>query len=221
MTKLKKMAPDGSYGEYISGYGDDAQELKEKFLRDANALLRQVGTLLAVNGLTEKEVSQNPSGMAGSGEVYAKFWRPDNPGWRVSVEVGTTHLQTGREDGVCILAMWVQYEPAKDGEKAGYRRTSNGPNQWISPDLNAQELADQLLLIYDPVNTPKVTTAHTKSAGSVPYPPPTITSPAQAPAWFQAHRAINDAFREDAAGNQEAPETTQMGLFDTLTTVQE
>ena len=102
-TLIKRLKPDGSYGSHIDGYSDDHMALKLQFLRDAQALLKQAGQFLAANGLTQCDVHKNESGMAGSGEVYGEYWKPEDPGRRVHVCVESSCVDRAREDGVDSL----------------------------------------------------------------------------------------------------------------------
>ena len=45
--KFKRLAADGKYGERIDEYSDHGQLLKEQFMRDARALLKQAGGIMA------------------------------------------------------------------------------------------------------------------------------------------------------------------------------
>ena len=79
MVKIKSLAPDGYYScgdQSINGYNQTGQELKEQFLRDARALLKQTSEFLTRLGWTECEIRVNSAGVAGSGGMYAEFWKP-------------------------------------------------------------------------------------------------------------------------------------------------
>jgi len=72
MIKIKSLAPDGSYScgdQSINGYSQTGQELKEQFLRDARALLKQTGEFMTQLGWAEYEIRVNPAEMAVSGDV--------------------------------------------------------------------------------------------------------------------------------------------------------
>ena len=76
MTKIKSLAPDGSYScgdQSINAYSQTGQELKEQFLREARALLKQTSQFLAQVGWTECDIRVNPAGMAVSGDVSCRF----------------------------------------------------------------------------------------------------------------------------------------------------
>ena len=60
--KFKRLAADGRYGDFICGYSDHGQALKEQFLRDARALLKQAGGILARSGWSECDIRVNPAG---------------------------------------------------------------------------------------------------------------------------------------------------------------
>jgi hypothetical protein len=51
--KIKRLAPDGAYGDSICGYRNESQALKEQFLRDARTLLKHTRGILARYGFTE------------------------------------------------------------------------------------------------------------------------------------------------------------------------
>lgn len=225
-TQIKRLKPDGCYGSHIDGYGDEHMALKLQFLHDAQVLLKQAGQFLAPHGLTQSDVHKNESGMAGSGEVYGEYWKLQDPGRRIYVCVESSSVDRAREDGVILYARTQPYKlEAIRGkkDKQEWRRTGqSGPNQWLSAAFNAQELAERILLIYDPVTSPSVVAAHTLSAGAQAFPPPYITSPEQAPAWFQAHQNINAALWTDArnhADESEGPKAEpvqQLDMFSQL-----
>jgi hypothetical protein len=135
-------------------------------------------------------------------------------------------VDRAREDGVILYARTQPYKlEAIRGkkDKQEWRRTGqSGPNQWLSAAFNAQELAERILLIYDPVTSPSVVAAHTLSAGAQAFPPPYITSPEQAPAWFQAHQNINAALWTDARNHSDESEgpkaepVQQLTMFEQL-----
>src|SRR5579864_5032812 len=76
-----------NYGVKIGGawlicaYGEEADALKQRFLEHGSAYLRAIGHVLFAEGFTEMEVRCEPSGMAGSGTVYAEYWHPDLTCW--------------------------------------------------------------------------------------------------------------------------------------------
>ena len=72
--KPKRLRLDGSYSSdhgMICAYSAPGHERKERFLRDAAALLRETGRHLARRGLTQSDVRINRAGMAVSGEASA------------------------------------------------------------------------------------------------------------------------------------------------------
>jgi len=82
MAKINSLAPDGSYSsgdQPIGGYGQPGQELKEQFLRDVRALLKQTGEFLTRSGWVECEIHINQSGCLYAqwehkrGKVYNKL----------------------------------------------------------------------------------------------------------------------------------------------------
>lgn len=228
-TLIKRLKPEGSYGQHIDGYGDDNYALKLQFLRDAQALLKQAGHFLSAYGLTQCNVHKNESGMAGSGEAYGEYWKPEDPSRRVHVCVESSVVDRAREDGAILIANTQQYklESARGKkDKQEWRRTGqSGPNQWLSAAFNAQELAEHLLKIYDPSTSPTMVSAHTLYAGTQVFPPPYITDESQAPAWFEAHRNINAALWTDARNHVDEPDglkepepVQQLSMFDLFTT---
>jgi hypothetical protein len=108
MTKIKSLAPDGSYScgnQSINGYNQTRQELKEQFLRDARALLKQTCEFLTQSGWTDCEIRVNSAGVAVSGDVYAEFWKPADPLNIVYCTISTSAIPfSGRKDGVIITA---------------------------------------------------------------------------------------------------------------------
>lgn len=201
----KQLREDGYYGAPINGYSEEGAALKEAFLRDAAALLRETGKCLASRGLSKSEITKSRAGVACSGEVYGRFWRPEDPTRRVMVEVGSTCLAIGRDDGVCVRAQWEEYEPVKL-----QRIGTGGPNQWISAALTSEELAERLLMIYDPEITPVLVSAHTRAAGTQPFPPFAISDPAEIPVWRGQFLAIRSAMETDTVN----AEAIQLPLFD-------
>jgi hypothetical protein len=224
---IKRLKPDGSYGSHIDGYGDDHMAQKLQFLRDALALLKQTGQFLAANGLSQCDVHKNESGMAGSGEVYGEYWKPEDPSRRVHVCVESSCVDRAREDGVILYARTQPYKleatRGKTGKQEWRRAGQSGPNQWLSAAFNAQELADRILMIYDPATSPAMVSAHTLSTGTQAFPPLYITDESQAPAWFEAHRDINAALWTDARnpadepdGSKETEPAQQLSMFEQL-----
>ena len=198
----KKLKPDGGYGAVIHGYGRmvsirehytenrDPQSGKERFLRDAAALLREVGKLLGARGLTEKEFRTNPAGPAVSGEVSAYFWKPDNPAHRVYCIIGACGVFGGRKDGVTIMARTQAMRKAPERYAGGRRKPTEvwqmgmmGPNQWLSPALDSAEIAAQLMTIFDPATSPARVQFRTRSSGVLPVPDPVAASPEDELGW--------------------------------------
>lgn len=210
---FKKLKRDGAYtGDHdlICGYSNVAAQRKEQFLRDASALLREVGKHLAQHGLTEMEIRRNLAGVAVSGEVTAEYWQSGSPCRRVWVEIGATCLAllSGRKDGASILARVQEYrEPTEqDRRRLGRRHTKShpglirctpGPNQWLSPEFDSRKLADTLLKIYGPGQSPQNVAAHTIANGVLPIPSPVVSDEDKAIAWEMGHQAVEKAFRAD------------------------
>ena len=136
MIKIKSLAPDGSYSygdQSINGYSQTGQELKEQFLRDARALLKQTGEFLARLGWTECELRANPTGVAISGDVYAEFWKPADPLNIIYCTIGASAIPFGgRKDGVIIMVRQHRREAKHDighkGGKLSYPTKKMGPN---------------------------------------------------------------------------------------------
>jgi hypothetical protein len=213
----KKLEADGGYGAVVTGYGEhymenrDPQSGKERFLRDAAALLREIGKLLAAHGLTEKEIRTNPAGPAVSGEVSACFWKPDEPARRVYCIVGASGVFGGRKDGVTIMAR-TQAMTKTPGRYAGGRRTPKevwhsgamGPNQWLSPALDSAEIAAELLRIFDLATSPASVQFHTRSKGTLPVPEPVVATPQDEIRWVTGMTLCLEADRADAAEHEPA-----------------
>ncbi len=153
--KLKRLRSDGSYSSdqnMICAYSEQGHERKKQFLRDAAALLRETAKQLTQHGLTQSDVRTNRAGVAVSGEVTADFWNPETGRgvWLAVSSAGLSFL-SGRQDGVAILARWRTYKAKPTGRSKYQKRLSfqsEGPNQWLSPDLDSQQLATALVKIY-------------------------------------------------------------------------
>jgi hypothetical protein len=220
--KPKRLRSDGSYSSdhgMICAYSAPGHERKERFLRDATALLRETGKHLARRGLTQLDVRINRAGMAVSGEASADYWNPDTMRG-VWVEISTTCLSllSGRKDGVSILTRWRTYkaEPAGRGKpRKRPAQQAEGPNQWLSPEFEAERLAAALIEIYDPQSSPSNPTAYTLSRGRLPIPSPVVSNQNEAETWFQGNRAVEAAFQAD---NDQATESVAipvpLPLFD-------
>ena len=213
----KKLKSDGGYGAVITGYGEhymenrDPQSGKERFLRDAAALLRDVGKQLAAHGLTEKEIHTNPAGPAVSGEVSAYFWKLDNPAHRVYCIIGACGVFGGRKDGVTIMARTQamtqapeRYAGGRRPPKAVWRYGAMGPNQWLSPALDSAEIAAELLKIFDPATSPADAQFHTRSKGTLPVPEPVVASPQDEIRWVMGMAQCLQADQADAAEHEPA-----------------
>lgn len=202
--KPKKLRSDGSYSSddgMICAYSAPGHERKERFLRDGAALLRETGKHLARRGLTQSDVHINRAGMAVAGEASADYWNPHTMRG-VWVEINTTCLSllSGRKDGVSILARWRTYkaEPAGHGKRRKRpAHQAEGPNQWIAPHFDTEQLAAALIAIYDPQSSPPNPTAHTLSQGTLPIPSPIVSNQNETETWFQGNRAVEAAFQAD------------------------
>ena len=208
----KKLKADGGYGAVINGYGEhymenrDPQSGKERFLRDAAALLRNIGKCLAAHGLTEKEIHTNPAGPAVPGEVSACFWKPDDPAHRVYCIVGACGVFGGRKDGVTIMARTQAMTKTPERYAGGRRAPKDawhfgvmGPNQWLSPALDAAEIAAELLKIFDPATSPADVQFHTRSKGTLPVPEPVVAFPQDEIRWVTGMVLCIEADQADAA----------------------
>ena len=218
-NKCKRLKSDGGYGRRIDAYSDRTEELKKQFLRDAAGVLKEVGAHLPRRGLTKMEIRTNAAGIGVSGDVYADYWRPDNPTRRAYVTIGASALGWGREDGVIIMARLQFYRPEnhRSGEPR-YRMADSGPNQWLSANLNSLELADRLWQIFDPVSSPAVMNAFTAS-GQQAIPSPFVCNTDEDAAWVSGMKAVQHAFAEDNAGALTvlpASVSIQLGLFNEL-----
>lgn len=198
--KNKRLKPDGAYGCNINGYSDVAAAQKSEFLRDAKTLLKEVGKHLTARGLTEMDVRVNPSGVAGSGDVYADYWQPDDPTRRAYVNISDSALGWGRTDALIVLARVQHYRQDDNGRKPAYRMANSGPNQWLSANLDSKELADRLWQIFDPATSPTEMRAFTADEAQV-IPSPIVRNDDEAAAWADGMLSVQRAF---AADNEEA-----------------
>jgi len=231
MTKLKSLSPDGSYSygnQSINGYSQTGQELKEQFLRDARALLKQTGEYLTRLGWTECEIRVNPAGMAVSGDVYAEFWKLADPLNIIYCTIGASAIPFGgRKDGVIIMARQHQREAQYDsGRKAGkvsYRTKTMGSNHFIDPGMNSQLLAAELLKITgqeedaNAVRLMQGVSYHSRTAGVLPLPALVMRNQSEAELAQVAIGAIIAAAAADAnIQNGELVSARQMTLFEAL-----
>jgi hypothetical protein len=235
MEKIKSLAPDGSYdnGDHsINGYSQTGQELKERFLREARALLKQAGQFLAQAGWTKCDVRVNPAGMAVSGDTYADFWNPADPLNTVYCTIGASAVSFGgRKDGVIIMARKEKRAPrnnsARPSSKPTYRNTWMGMNQWIDPGMNARELAAQIFKIAgqpeqaDHIRMLAGCTYHSRTAGFLAIPSAIVRNDTEAAVLKEAFGNLIDAARTDASvHNGEQPLTEaktglrQLSLFE-------
>jgi len=231
MTKLKSLSPDGSYSygnQSINGYSQTDKELKEQFLRDARALLKQTGEYLTRLGWTECEIRVNPAGMAVSGDVYAEFWKLADPLNIIYCTIGASAIPFGgRKDGVIIMARQHQREAQHDsGRKAGkppYRTKTMGPNHFIDPGMNGQLLAAELLKIAGQeedagaVRLMQGVSYHSRTAGVLPLPALVMRNRSEAELAQVAIGVVIAAAAADASvPNGELTGVRQMTLFEAL-----
>jgi hypothetical protein len=231
MTKIKSLAPDGSYccgDQSISGYSQAGQELKEQFLHDARALLKQTGEFLTRLGWTECDIHVNQSGVAGSGDVYAEFWKPADTLNIIYCTIGASAIPfSGRKDGVIIMARQHQREAPHNGvRKAGkvsYRTKTMGPNHFIDPGMNSQLLATELLKIAgqeddaSAVRLMQGVSYHSRTAGVLPLPALVMRNRSDAELAQVAIGVVIAAAAADASvPNGELTGVRQMTLFEAL-----
>jgi hypothetical protein len=198
--KNKQLKPDGAYGRYLNGYTDLAAAQKAQFLKDGKALLKEVGNWLAARGLTEMDVRVNPSGIAGSGDVYADYWQSDDPTRRAYVDISASALGWGRKDGLIVLARVQHYRQDGGARKPAYRMANSGPNQWLSANFDSKELADKLWQIFCPATSPDSVIAFTAS-GAQAIPNAIVRNDGEAAAWADGMLSVQHAF---AADNEQA-----------------
>ena len=145
MPNYKHLQTDGGYGPDINAYSEENSRRKEQFLRDARALLKEVGQHLAKVGMTGRDIRINPGGIAVSGDVYADFWMPEAPEKTVYCAIGASVCKFlgGRQDGVCIMTRTHTRVSQKNGKTWHVRYM--GANNWTSPDQDSLTLATHLL----------------------------------------------------------------------------
>jgi len=231
MTKIKSLAPDGSYScgdQSINGYSQTGQELKEQFLCDARALLKQTSEFLTQLGWMECEIRINPAGVAVSGDVYAEFWRPADPLNIVYCTIGASAIPFGgRKDDVIIMARQhqreAQHNSGRKTGKAPYRTKNMGPNHFIDPGMNGQFLAAELLVIAgqeedaDAVRLMQGVSYHSRTAGVLPLPSLVMRNRSDAELAQVAVGAVMAAAAADVSvPNGELTGVRQMTLFEAL-----
>jgi hypothetical protein len=145
MSNHKRLKRDGSYGVDINAYSDAGAKRKAQFLRDARALLRQVGQHLARVGMAGCDLRVNPGGIAVSGDVYADFWMPESPEKTIycTISASACTFLGGRQDGLCIMARTHTRISHNNGRTWHVRHM--GANNWVSPEVDSLSLAAYLL----------------------------------------------------------------------------
>jgi hypothetical protein len=218
-NKFKRLAADGRYGDSICGYSDHGQALKEQFLRDARALLKQAGGILARSGWSECDIRVNPAGPAVSGDVHAEFWRPEDLYNTLYCTIGASAvLFGGRKDGLVIMA-----RREKRADQPG-RTFFMGINQWIDPGMNSSELATELLKIAGLPETEAGIlpgcTYRSRTAGCLEVPSSAIRNRDEALRLKAALGAVLEASQQDASRIPQVKEESdspsavrQMSLF--------
>ncbi len=187
--KNRRLKPDGAYGRNVNGYTDLAAEQKAQFLKDGKALLKEVGRWLAERGLTEMNVLVNPSGVAGSGDVYANYWQSDDPTRRAYADISASAVGWGRKDSLIVLAR-VETRRVKS---CGF---DFGPNQWLSANFDSKELADCLWRIFCPDTSPDSVIAFT-AGGEQAVPDAIVRNGGEAVAWADGMLSVQHAFEAD------------------------
>lgn len=230
MVQYKCLAPDGAYNNganTISGYNPDAALLKDQFLRDARALLKQTQQVLAKSGWTEYLICANPAGMAVSGEVFADFWTPADSLNIVFCEVSSSAVHFGgRLDRVIIMARQEKRELSnqhrRSSKKPSYRRTWMGVNQWIDPGMNSFELAARILKIAgvpegDEQRLFPGCVYHSTTSGTMPVPSGMLRNREDALVWSAALGQVIEAGKADAAAhaNNETRSTKEPAFHQT------
>jgi hypothetical protein len=231
MIKIKSLAPDGSYScgdQSINGYSQTGQELKEQFLRDARALLKQTSEFLTRLGWTVCDIRVNTAGVAVSGDVYAEFWKPADPLNIIYCTVGASSIPFGgRKDGVIIMARQHQREAHHDsGRKAGkasYRTKAMGPNHFVDPGMNSQLLAAELIKTAGQeedagaIRLMQGVSYHSRTAGILPLPALVMRNRSEAELAQVVIGAVMAATSADAKiQNGELASARQMTLFEAL-----
>ena len=231
MTKLKSLSPDGSYSygnQSINGYSQTGQELKEQFLRDARALLKQTGEYLTRLGWRECELRVNPAGMAVSGDVYAEFWKLADPLNIIYCTIGASAIPFGgRKDGVTIMARQhhreAQHDNRRKAGKASYCTKHMGPNHFIDPGMNSQLLAAELLKIAGQeedagaLRLLQGVSYHSRTAGVLPLPALVMRNRSEAEIAQVAISAVVVAAAADASiQNEGLASPRQITLFEAL-----
>jgi hypothetical protein len=238
MTQFKCLARDGSYSNGasgISGYNPLSASLKDQFLRDARALLKQTLQFLAKSGWSEHLICVNPAGPAVSGDVFADFWAPADPLNIVYCTIGASAVHFGgRQDGVIIMARQEKRQLYEEGRrpsrKSLYRRTWMGINQWIDPGMNSRQLASQILKIAGAPEGEEQSLLpgcvyHSSSAGSIPVPSGMLRNRTDALAWSAAIGNVIEAGQADALAHTEKetrstgkPVLPQTSMFELIET---
>lgn len=113
---------------------------KDQFLRDARRLLRQVAQYLPA-GFALVRVNVCAGGPASGGDVYAYYACDPADRRAIRLCLGQSALPRGRADGIVCHACTCRYLEDQWGFHVRYL----GLNVWLSPDLDAQELAQAVV----------------------------------------------------------------------------
>ena len=230
MKGNRKMAPDGAYSGKYGGINEYEGEGKERFLREAAALLREVAKHLLAHGFDQSDVHASQSGVMTSGEVSGMFWRSRAPEHRVVAYIdGCLSTLGGRKDGVDILArtqaMRLEIEGRTGGRRAPkevWRHGAIGPNQWISPACDSAEIAAFLAKIFDPATSPADNHFFSKGRGEMALPDLVLpdnslaTQLTVARQWYRCAAADREdavAVQMEAAAAAVPAPSVQMSLF--------
>jgi N12 class adenine-specific DNA methylase/predicted kinase/predicted RNA methylase len=160
-AKKVKAKPDGQitltqdWGvDDINGYDSELDngkggEVKTQFLAEAKKYLTQVAKLLEADGFaahtdqkgrTQKAVSVNEGGMAGSGEVTLTMLKGDVG---LYIDIGTSAIRglTGNHPQAVSVMVRVTGKAKTD------RFATSGQNNWLRSDLNTTSLAEKMLAL--------------------------------------------------------------------------
>ena len=130
----------------ISGYGEDAQARKRQFHRDGLKYFKAIGKLLEPHGFSTLDVHSNKAGIAGSGDVYAKFWHEvQQTGVLLCLLAGG--INKDRADHLDILAQALTERTMRGRGKQAREGFKRGPNVWFSANLESEALAVKLLMM--------------------------------------------------------------------------
>ena len=132
-------------GKNLQGDSGLKGGLKDAFLADARAYLREVAGMLEARGFTPHSkkgaVSVNEGGPAGSGEVSLAMKGPDGSGHGVYVQVGASSLRgvvPASQAGVSVMFRIPEHR----------NMYGSGINQWASPELAVADLVQEVTRVH-------------------------------------------------------------------------